>query len=81
MSEDTAANQYNWAALWSEKAAKLALTSAEQHDAEYRFENVHLHWNQQEENDTDRCPMRTQTRNIHFNLRSSRKSFPDERYD
>ena len=81
MSEDTAVNQYNWAALLSEKAAKSTLTSAEQHDAEYRFENVLLHWKQQEENDTDRCPMRTQNRYIHFNLGTSRKSFPDERYD
>ncbi len=77
--EETAVNQYNWAALWSEKDAKLALTSAEQHDAEFRFKNVLLHWSQQKENDTNRCPMRTQIRNINFHLRTSRKSFPDKR--
>ena len=79
MCEDTAVNQYNWAALLSEKAAKLSLTSAEQTDAEYHFENVLLHWSQQKENDTNRCPMRTQIRNINFNLRTSRESHPDER--
>ncbi|KXJ28981.1 uncharacterized protein LOC110252385 [Exaiptasia diaphana] len=77
--EETAVNQYNWAALLSEKAAKSSLSLVEQKDAEFRFQNCLLHWSAQTQNDSNRCPMRALIRNINFHLRTSRQTYPDER--
>ncbi|XP_031573209.1 uncharacterized protein LOC116307198 isoform X2 [Actinia tenebrosa] len=75
--EETAVNQYNWAALLAEMSAKAPLSICEKEEAEYRFENTQLHWRNQAQNNTNRCPMRTRTREINYHLKTSRQRCPD----
>ena len=79
VSEETAVNKYNKAALIQAKSAAIGITSEEDREIEEIFEDVKIIWAQQEQNDSMRCINRMSTRMIYHYLSSSRQKFPDPR--
>ena len=80
MSEETAVNRYNAAALMAEKSATFDLTPEEEREVERLFEEVAGIWSQQRENETLRCVIRSYNRMITYFLKTSRSAFPDLRF-
>lgn len=81
VSEETAVNKYNKAALIQAKSAAIGITSEEDREIEEIFEDVKIIWAQQEQNDSMRCINRMSIRMIYHYLSSSRQKFPDPRKD
>jgi len=81
LSEETAVNRYNAAALLAEKSAAVGLTPNEESEAERLFEEVAGIWTQQKENESMRCVIRSYNRMITYFLKTSRTKFPDLRKD
>ena len=79
VSEETAVNKYNKAALIQAKSAAIGITSEEDREIEEIFEDVKIIWAQQEQNDSMRCINRMSIRMIYHYLSSSRQKFPDPR--
>ena len=80
MSEETAVNRYNTAALMVEKSTTRDLTPEEEREVERLFEEVAGIWSQQRENETLRCVIRSYNRMITYFLNTSHSAFPDLRF-
>lgn len=81
LSEESAVNRYNAAALLAEKSAAVGITTEEERCAERMFQEVPGIWSQQKENESMRCVIRSFNRMITYFLRTSRTKFPDLRYE
>ena len=80
LSEETAVNRYNAAALIVEQSATRDLTPEEEREVERLFEEVAGICSQQRENGTLRCVIRSYNRMITYLLKTSHSAFPDLRF-
>ena len=80
LSEETAVNRYNAAALIVEQSATRDLTLEEEREVERLFEEVAGICSQQRENETLRCVIRSYNRMITYLLKTSHSAFPDLRF-
>ena len=80
LSEETAVNRYNQAALLAEKSAAVGITPEEERKVERLFEEVPGIWTQQKDNESMRCVIRSFNRMITYFLKTSRTTFPDLGY-
>ncbi|XP_020616021.1 uncharacterized protein LOC110054035, partial [Orbicella faveolata] len=78
LSEETAVNRYNAAALLAEKSADVGITADEEINAQRLFEEVAGFWSQLKENESMmRYVIRSHNRMTTYFLKTSRTRFPD----